>query len=93
MFIINKRTIFILGDDGVGKSSVDNSLLGREDDYKNIEDGKKCFESGEKTLEVCAHEGHFLNDETYREVNISNELYIISFFWFRSELWTHQGLG
>ena len=51
-----------------------NSLLGREDDYKNREDGKKCFESGEKTLEVCAHEGYFLNDKTYPKVDISNKL-------------------
>ena len=71
--------IVILGPAGAGKSSLANSLLGRDENYVNIVDGKKCFESGVtgggdgrgKTSDVCAHKGHFLNDESRPNVRLN----------------------
>jgi len=70
--------IVILGPAGAGKSSLANSLLGRDENYVNIVDGKKCFESGVtgggdgrgKTSDVCAHKGHFLNDESRPNITV-----------------------
>ena len=65
----------MLGGAGVGKSTLANSLLGREKDFRN-EDGE-CFEagnpksgSGGMTKEACAHQGHFLANETLPEVTV-----------------------
>ena len=69
MFRFPHPRIVILGSVGAGKSSLTNSLLGREDKFVNDVDGKKCFEAGArgengrgKTSDVCAHKGHFLGD-------------------------------
>jgi len=69
--------IVILGPSGSGKSSLANSLLGREEKFVNTVDGRKCFESGVvgddgkgKTVDVCAHKGHFLNDEAKPNITV-----------------------
>lgn len=67
--------VVMLGGAGVGKSTLANSLLGREKDFRN-EDGE-CFEagnpksgSGGMTKEACAHQGHFLANETLPELTV-----------------------
>jgi len=70
--------IVILGPAGSGKSSLANSLLGRDANYVNDVDGKKCFEAGVtggedgrgKTSDVCAHKGHFLNDTSRPKITV-----------------------
>lgn len=58
----------MLGAAGTGKSTLANSLLGRDNKYKNDQDGdKQCFEAGKsssggKTKDTCAHQGFFLGD-------------------------------
>ena len=76
MFRFPHPRIVILGSVGAGKSSLTNSLLGREDKFVNDVDGKKCFEAGArgengrgKTSDVCAHKGHFLGDTDKPSVN------------------------
>jgi len=69
--------IVILGPAGAGKSSLANSLLGREEKFVNNVDWKKCFEAavtGEdgrgKTSDVCAHQGHFLGDNDKPNITV-----------------------
>ena len=77
----------ILGPAGTGKSSLANSLLDRDEKFENTIDGRKCFESGVtgeqgrgKTADVCAHKGHFLNDNTRPNVNNSLYLHVKKYF-------------
>jgi len=69
--------IAILGPAGSGKSTLGNALLGRDFDYVNTEDGKRCFVRGQrgedgrgKTWDVCAHKGHFLNDTNKQMITV-----------------------
>ena len=57
--------IVIIGGLGVGKSSLANVFLGRDRQYSNSDNGKKCFNVGSgdhaMTKETCAEKGTFLD--------------------------------
>ena len=66
LFRYKSPRIVMLGAAGTGKSTLANSLLGRDTKYKN-DGNKKCFEAGKsasggKTKDTCAHQGSFLDD-------------------------------
>jgi len=66
--------IVMLGAAGVGKSTLANALLGRNEDYGKDE-GKSCFvvgnpDIGGMTKEACADQDHFLGDPSLPELTV-----------------------
>ena len=68
--------ILIIGETGVGKSSLANVLLGRNRPYEGQDFAEGCFRSGWKndgqpvTTDICPAPGHWLGNESAPKVTV-----------------------